>query len=110
MLDYTQIDRLAGAHQRYLDDEAAEQYLQEEEEQAISNNPAAVSRAMERFSAEDWEMMSIRIGQLVSQFKYRRSEREQGILEAAQEIYDLCQKVISEQATINRQRAWRISL
>ena len=110
MFDYaafTQIDRLAAAHQRYLDDEAAEQDLQETEEQAISNDPDAVACALENFDNAEWSAMSLLIGKLVSQYQYRGAERDQGILEIADEIFRLGSLAISEQATNNRRKAMR---
>ncbi len=109
MFDYssTQIERMAAAHQRQIDDEAAEQDLQEAEEQAISRDPETVARAMEYFEPSEWYAMERLIGKLVSQYQYHGEERDQGILDTAQEICDLCQRVIAEQATYNRHRAMR---
>lgn len=110
MFDYalpTQIDRLAAAHQRHLDDAAAEQDLQEAEEQAISRDPETVARAMEYFEPSEWSAMNLQIGKLVSQYQFHGEERDQGILDTAQEIYDLCYRAISEQATANRRAAMK---
>ena len=110
MFDYaapTQIDRLAAAHQRYLDDEAAEQDLREAEEQAISNNPAAMAAALDSLDAAEWSAMNLLIGKLISQYQYHGDERDQGLLDTSQEVYDLCQRAIAEQATYNRQRTLR---
>ena len=110
MFDYalsTRIDRLAGAHQRYLDDEAEEQGLQEAEEQAISNTPSLAAESLDNFDASEWRAMNLLIGKLISQYQYHGDERDQGILDTSQEIYDLCQRPIAERATVNRQRAVR---
>jgi len=110
MLDYaapTQIDRLAGAHQRYEDDAAEEQDLQEAEEQAITSVPEAVAMATQHFSNPEWEKMTGLIGKLVSQFQYYGEERAHGLQDVSQEILDLCQRAITEQANSNRQRAMR---
>jgi hypothetical protein len=103
----TSIDRLAGAHQRYIDGEAAEQDLQEAEEQGIANDPEAVAMATANFTGPEWETMTGLIGKLVSQFQYYGEERAQGVQDVGQEIYDLCQRAIAEQAATNRQRAMR---
>ena len=108
MFDYalsTQIDRMAGAHQRMLDDEAAEQDLQEAEEQAIERDPAAVAEALDRL--DDWRPLTLLLGKLVSQYQYHGEERDQGILDTAQEIYDHCYPAIHEQVRVNRRRAMR---
>ena len=110
MFDYaaaTTIDRLASAHQRYLDDEAAEQDLQEAEELAITKDPEAVALALDNFDAAEWRAMNLLIGKLVSQYQYRGAERDQGILEIADEIFRLGSLAISEQATNNRRKAMR---
>ncbi len=112
MFDYaasTNIERLAAAHQRQIDDEAAEQDLQEAEEQAISNDPSAMAAALDNLNAAEWRTMNLLIGKLVSQYQYHGAERDQGILDTAQEIYDLCYPAIAKQATYNRQRADAIS-
>ena len=109
-MDYalaTQIDRLAGAHQRYLDDEAAEQDLQETEEQAISRDPGAVARALENLDNAEWAAMSLLIGKLINQYQYHGAERDQGVLEVADEIFQIGSLAISEQATRNRRKAMR---
>ena len=110
MFDYaleTRIDRMAAAHQRYLDDEGAEQDLQEAEEEAISNTPSLVGDALDNLDAEGWHTMRLLIGKLISQYQYHGDERDQGILDTAQEIYDLCRRAIAEQTAYNRQRTVR---
>jgi hypothetical protein len=110
MFDYaaaTNIDRLAAAHQRYLDDEAAEQDLQEAEEEAISNTPSLAAESLDNLDASEWRVMNLLIGKLISQYQYHGDERDQGILDTSQEIYDLCQRPIAERATVNHQRAVR---
>ena len=110
MFDYaaaTTIDRLASAHQRYLDDEAAEQDLQEAEELAITKDPEAVALALDNFDAAEWRAMNLLIGKLVSQYQYHGDERDQGILDTAQEIYDHCYPAIRELAQRNRRKAMR---
>ena len=96
----TQIDRLASAHQRWEDDQAAEQDLQEAEEQAIERDPAAIAEALDRL--EDWRPITLLIGKLVSQYQYYGEERAQGLQDVAQEIYDGCYPAIAEQARYNR--------
>ena len=103
----TNIERMAEAHQRQIDDEGAEDILQEAEEQAISNDPETVARAMEYFEPSEWSAMNLQIGKLVSQYQFHGEERDQGILDTAQEIYDLCYRAISEQATANRRAAMK---
>ena len=103
----TNIERMATPHQRRLDDEAAEQDLQEAEEQAITNDPAAVCRALDRLDAEGWRTHCLLVGKLISQYQYRGEERAQGLQDVAQEIYDACQPVIAEQARYNRAKAMR---
>lgn len=103
----TQIDRMASAHQRHLDDQAAEQDLQEAEEQAIERDPAAVCRALDRLDAEGWRTHCLLVGKLISQYQYVGEERAQGLQDVAQEIYDACQPVIAEQARYNRAKALR---
>ena len=103
----TNIDRLAGAHQRWEDEKAAEQDLQEAEELAITNDPAAVCRALDRLDAEGWRTHCLLVGKLISQYQYRAEERAQGLQDVAQEIYDACQPVIAEQARYNRAKAMR---
>ena len=110
MFDYaaaTNIDRLSAEHQRHIDDEAAEQDLQEAEEQAIAKDPNAVADALSRLDHEGWLSLAILIGKLVSQYQYHGEERDQGILDVAQEIYDLCYPAIREQAMTNRRKALR---
>ena len=110
MFDYaaaTTIDRLASAHQRYLDDEAAEQDLQEAEELAITKDPEAVALALDNFDAAEWRAMNLLIGKLVSQYQYHGDERAQGLQDVAQEIYDACYPLIAEQARYNRAKAIR---
>ena len=101
----TQIDRLASAHQRWEDDQAAEQDLQEAEEQAIERDPAAIAEALDRL--EDWQPLTLLIGKLISQYQYHGEERDQGILDVAQEIEDHCYPAVREQARVNRRRAMR---
>ena len=103
----TQIDRLASAHQRWEDDQAAEQDLQEAEEEAISNTPSLAAESLDNFDASEWRTMSLLIGKLISQYQYRGEERAQGLQDVAQEIYDACQPVIAEQARYNRVTALR---
>ena len=108
MFDYaleTRIDRMAAAHQRWEDEQAAEQDLQEAEEQAIERDPAAVAEALDRL--DDWRPLTLLIGKLVSQYQYHGEERDQGILDTAQEIEDHCYPAIHEQVRVNRRRAMR---
>ncbi len=110
MFDYaapTQIDRLAGAHQRYEDDQAAEQDLQEAEEQAISNTPSLVAESLANLDAAEWRAMNLLTGKLIAQYQYHGDERDQGILDTAQEIYDHCYPAIRELAQRNRRKAMR---
>ena len=110
MFDYaaaTTIDRLASAHQRYLDDEAAEQDLQEAEELAITKDPEAVALALDNFDAAEWRAMNLLIGKLVSQYQYYGEERAQGLQDVSQEIYDACYPLIAEQARYNMAKAIR---
>ena len=110
MFDYaapTQIDRLAGAHQRYEDDQAAEQDLQEAEEHAISNTPSLVAESLDNLDAAEWRVMNLLTGKLIAQYQYHGEERDQGILDTAQEIYDHCYPAIHEQVRVNRRRAMR---
>ena len=102
----TNIDRMASTHQRWEDEQAAEQDLQEAEEQAIERDPAAVAEALDRL--DDWRPLTLLIGKLVSQYQYSGEERAQGILDTAQEICDLCQRVISERAAVNRGAAMKV--
>ena len=101
----TNIDRMASAHQRWEDDQAAEQDLQETEEQAIERDPAAVAEALDRL--DDWRPLTLLIGKLVSQYQYYGEERAQGLQDVSQEIYEACQPVIAEQARYNRAKAIR---
>ena len=109
MFDYasTNIERMAEAHQRQIDDEGAEQDLQEAEELAITKNPEAVSNALDYLTGDEWPALNLLTGKLVSQYQYYGEERDQGILDTAQEIYDLCYRAISEQATANRRAAMK---
>lgn len=101
----TNIDRMASAHQRWEDDQAAEQDLQETEEQAIERDPEAIAEALDRL--DDWRPITLLIGKLVSQYQYHGDERDQGILDTAQEIYDHCYPAIRELAQRNRRKAMR---
>ena len=103
----TQIDRMAGAHQRMLDDEAAEQDIQEAEELAITKDPEALALALDNFGSDGWAGLSLLIGKLISQYQYHGEERDQGILDVAQEIEDHCYPAVREQARVNRRRAMR---
>ena len=108
MVDYalsTRIDRMASAHQRWENDQADEQDLQEAEEQAIERDPAAIAEALDRL--EDWRPITLLIGKLVSQYQYYGEERAQGLQDVAQEIYDGCYPAIAEQARYNRAKAIR---
>lgn len=108
MFDYaleTRIDRMAAAHQRWEDEQAAEQDLQEAEEQAIERDPAAVAEALDRL--DDWRPLTLLIGKLVSQYQYHGEERAQGLQDVAQEIYDACYPLIAEQVRYNRAKALR---
>ena len=101
----TNIDRMASEHQRWEDEQALEQDLQETEEQAIERDPEAVAEALDRL--DDWQPLTLLIGKLVSQYQYYGEERAQGLQDVAQEIYDACQPVIVEQARYNRAKALR---
>ena len=101
----TNIDRLAGAHKRWEDEKAAEQDLQEAEEQAIERDPAAVAEALDRL--DDWRPIALLIGKLVSQYQYYGEERAQGLQDVSQEIYDACYQLIAEQARYNMAKAIR---
>ncbi len=103
----TNIERLAAAHQRQIDDEAAEQDMQEAEELDIIKTPASMNAALDNLDAAEWCAMKLLIGQLIRQNQYHGEERDQGILDTAQEIYDLCYRAISEQATANRRAAMK---
>ena len=108
MFDYaleTNIDRMASTHQRWEDEQAAWQDLQEAEEQAIERDPAAVAEALDRL--DDWRPLTLLLGKLMSQYQYNGEERDQGILDTAQEIYDHCYPAIRELARVNRRRAMR---
>ena len=110
MFDYalsTQIDRLAAAHQRHEDDQAEQQDRVEAEELAITKDPAAVALALDNFDSDGWAGLSLLIGKLISQYQYHGEERDQGILDTAQEIYDHCYPAIHEQVRVNRRRAMR---
>ncbi len=110
MFDYalsTQIDCMTGAHQRYLDEQAEQQDCVEAEELAITKNPAAVALALDNFDSDGWAGLSLLIGKLISQYWYHGEERDQGILDTAQEIYDHCYPAINEQVRVNRRRAMR---
>ena len=103
----TQIDRLAAAHQQHLDNQACDQYCQETEEEKIKRNPLEVRRALENFGNAEWSTMSLLIGQLVAQYQYHGEERNQGILDVAEDIFQLASLAISEQATYNRRKSMR---
>ena len=106
MFDYaleTRIDRMAAAHQRWEDEQAAEQDLQEAEEQAIERDPAAVAEALDRL--DDWRPVTLLLGKLISQFQYCGEERAQGLQDVAQELYDACHPAIAEEAYYNRAKA-----
>ena len=108
MFDYaleTNIDRMASTHQRWEDEQAAWQDLQEAEEQAIERDPAAVAEALDRL--DDWRPLTLLIGKLVSQYQYNGEERAQGLQDVDHEIYDLAYPAIREQAHVNRRRAGR---
>ena len=101
----THIDCMASAHQRWEDEQALEQDLQETEEQAFERDPAAVAEALDRL--EDWRPVTLLIGKLVSQYQYYGEERAQGLQDVSQEIYDACYPLIAEQARYNRAKALR---
>ena len=85
MFDYaleTRIDRMAAAHQRWEDEQAAEQDLQEAEEQAIERDPEAIAEALDRL--DDWRPVTLLLGKLISQFQYCGEERAQGLQDVAQ--------------------------
>ena len=103
----TNIERMAAAHQKQLDDEAAEDALQEAEELAITKDPQAVANALDYLTGDEWPALNLLIGKMISQYQYYGDERDQGILDTAQEICDLCQRVISERATVNRRAAMK---
>ena len=101
----TNIDRMASAHQRWEDDQSAEQDLQETEEQAIERDPSDVADALDRL--DDWRPVALLIGKLVSQYQYYGEERAQGLQDVSQEIYDACYPLIAAQARYNRVTALR---
>ena len=103
----TQIDRMGAAHQRHEDDQAEQQDRVEAEELAITKDPAAVALALDNFDSDGWAGLSLLTGKLIAQYQYHGDERDQGILDTAQEIYDLCRRAIAEQAAYNRQRTVR---
>jgi len=97
----TNIDRLAAAHQKSLDDEAEEQARQEEAEESVMNDLSGPDY-LEHFDHHEWSSMNMLIRKLVSQYQYHGEERNQGLLDVSQEILDLCYPAINKQAKEKR--------
>jgi hypothetical protein len=94
-------DQLQAEAEDAEDNAAALQDEQEREEQSICDFPGESPELFERLKLNEWDEMYILIRRLISQYKYQGLERADGLQDVSQEIYDLCQRAVSEQAAIN---------
>jgi hypothetical protein len=95
-------DQLQAEAEDAEDNAAALQDEQEREEQSIRDFPGESPEMFNYlFNNDKWDAMNYLIRKLISQYKYQGLERAEGLQDVSQEIYDLCQRTVSEQAAIN---------
>jgi len=101
--------RLADAEDAE-DAAAALQNAIEAEEQSIRDYPGESQGMLPTlFTSSESEKINHLIRKLISQYRYQGEERAQGLQDVSQEILDLCQRVIHEQAVSNIELTRRMS-